>query len=68
MKKFTHVKCLRNVIENDVVLFEAEQIYKIAEFDFKSLLYYIELNGDTAGLTDEFAITPNHPDFEFLSL
>ena len=68
MKKYTHVKCLRNIIENDVILFEEGQTYKIVEFDFKSLLYYIEMNIDGAGLTDEFAISPNHPDFKFLVL
>ena len=64
MKKYTHAKCIRDVIENDVVLFRAEQTYKIVEFDFKSLLFYVEV--DDVGEELEVAVTPNHPDFEFL--
>lgn len=66
MKKYTHAKCIRDVIENDVILFESGQTYKIVEFDFKSLLYYIEIDDGGEELTDEFAIAPNHPDFVFL--
>jgi len=64
MKKYTHAKCIRDVIENDVVLFRAEQTYKIVEFDFKSLLYYIEV--DNVGEELEVAVTGNHPDFIFI--
>lgn len=65
MKKYTHVKCLKDVIENDVTLFEQGCIYRISEFDYRSLIYYIEIEGGD-GLTDEVAVAPNHPDFKFI--
>ncbi|CAM3948490.1 hypothetical protein [Mesobacillus zeae] len=67
MEKFTHVKCLKDVLEDDTVIFKKDEIYKIMGFDYKSLVYYIEPEYyPHEPLPEEFAISPIHPDFKFL--
>jgi hypothetical protein len=67
MNKYTHVKCLKDVIEDGVVIFKEDEIYKIAGYDYKSLLYYIqpEFYEDNP-LPDEFVISPLNDNFKFL--
>lgn len=69
MKIFTHVKCLKNVIEEDVLIFKKNEVYKIMGFDYNSLVYYVEPEYYEDGLLpDEFAISPVDYRFEFLAL
>lgn len=69
MKKYTHLECLRDVVENDVVIFKKGEIYKIVGFDYNSLVYYIEPEFyEDNLLPSEFAIYPLNKDFKFLTL
>lgn len=57
MKKYTHVKCLEDVIEDDIV----------TGFDYQSLVYYIEPEFyENESLPDEFAIPALSSNVEFL--
>jgi hypothetical protein len=69
MNKFTHVKCLKDVIENCIVIFKGGENYKIVGFDYNSLVYYIEPEFyEDNPLPDEFVISPLNNNFEFLAL
>ncbi|SDM42060.1 hypothetical protein [Bacillus sp. OK048] len=69
MKRYTHAKCLRDVIEDGLVIFKSGEIYKITGFDYNSLVYYVEPEFYPEDpLPEEFVIPPLHPDFEFLTL
>lgn len=69
LKKYTHVKCIEDVIEDDMVIFKKENIYKISGFDYRSLVYYVEPEYDEESLLpDEFVVSPIDKRFEFLIL
>ena len=69
MNKYTHVKCLKDVIEEDIVIFKEGEIYKIVGFDYNSLLYYVEPEFyEDNSLPVEFAISPINKEFKFISL
>jgi hypothetical protein len=69
MKKFSHVICLEDVVEDDIVIFKKGEVYPIISFDWKSLVYYIEPEYYVdCSLPSEYAIPPLHPCFEFLEL
>ncbi|WP_210366702.1 hypothetical protein [Bacillus sp. REN3] len=67
MNKYTHVKCLKDVFIDDVIVFKKDKIYKIVGTDFRSFVYYIEpeyYEGDW--LPEEFTVTPLDTNFKFL--
>lgn len=67
MKKYTHVECLEDVIEDDIVIFKVGNIYKITGFDYQSLVYYIEPEFyENESIPDEFAIPALSSGFQFL--
>jgi hypothetical protein len=69
LKKYTHVKCLKDVVEDDVLIFKKDNIYKIVGFDYHSLVYYVEPEYEEGNmLPDEFVINALHNHFEFLML
>jgi hypothetical protein len=69
MKKYTHVKCTKDVVEEGIVIFKEGRIYKISGFDYLSLLYYVEPEFyEEDPLPDEFAVSPLNDHFKFLSL
>lgn len=68
MKKYTHVKCLKDVKEDEVLLFKKGKVYKIVGFDYRSLIYYIEPEfHDGVYLPDEIAIQALDRNFEFIT-
>jgi hypothetical protein len=67
MKKYTHVKCLKDVIEDDVLIFKEGEIYNVTGFDYNALVYYIEPEFYEEDLLPaEFVISPLNKNFEFL--
>lgn len=67
MNKCTHAKCLNDVLleETDVILFKQNKVYK-AEWDYKSLLYYIEPEDQEEDfLPDQIAVSAVNPNFHF---
>lgn len=69
MNKYTHVKCMKDVIEDEIVIFKNGEIYKITGFDYRSLIYYVEPEFyENYLLPDEFAILPLDGRFEFMRL
>jgi len=69
MKKYTHVICLEDIIEDEISIIEKGKRCKITGFDYKSLVYYIEIDSDPSGmLTDEIVISPLDTRFKFITL
>lgn len=69
MKKYTHVKCLKEVTEDEIMIFKEGEIYKIVGFDYHSLLYYVEPEFyEDIALPEEFVILALDKRFEFLTL
>ncbi len=71
MKQFTHVFCLTDVIEDDVILFKRNKFYKLLGYDRSSLCYYIEPeqypDDPNIIMPDEYAIYPFlNKNFKFL--
>ncbi|MEH7618502.1 hypothetical protein V7200_23015, partial [Cytobacillus firmus] len=69
LKRYSHVKCIEDVIEDDIVVFKKGEIYKITGFDYRSLVYYVEPEYDEDGtLPDEFVIMALDRRFMFIIL
>ncbi|MEK5063657.1 hypothetical protein [Cytobacillus sp. FSL R5-0596] len=67
MKKYTHVKCIQDVVEHEIVIFKSGEIYKITGLDYRSLVYYVEPEfAEDNSLPDEFVIMPLDKRFEFI--
>lgn len=67
MRKYTHVKCLNTIKEDDIIVFKKGEIYKIMGFDYNSLVYYIEPEYyENVDLPDEYVIQALSRDFEFM--
>jgi len=71
LKKYTHVECIEDITENDnsIVIFEKGELIKISGFDYRSLVFYLEVVNDQNGmLTDEITIQAGDKRFKFLTL
>lgn len=44
MNKYTHVICLKDVLEEGIMIFKEGQIYKIVGFDYNSLFIMLSRN------------------------
>lgn len=66
LKEYTHLQCIRDVTEDGIVLFKKGEVYSITGFDYRSLLYYIEIFIDDNDMPEEFTIPVLHPDFKYL--
>ncbi|WP_142384699.1 hypothetical protein [Bacillus sp. M6-12] len=60
---------MKDVKEEDVLIFKKGEVYKIVGFDYNSLVYYVEPEYDEEHLLpDEFVVSALHNHFEFLIL
>jgi hypothetical protein len=67
MKRYRYVECLKDVVEEDIIVFKAGSIYSITGFDYNSLLYYIEPEFyEDSPLPEEFVIMALDRNFKFM--
>lgn len=70
MKKYTHIVCLEDVIEDGIIIFKKGETYPIVGFDYHSFVYYAEPEYyEDDVLPAEFAISPVlNKSFKFITL